>query len=260
MRTVALALALLVLPIALADAKQADCALRASALVDPGELVSGACAGIRPGAPIRSPVGSCTMAWILRDAEGALYGATAGHCGNVHDRVLIGNDAIGTFVYAVDQPIGEDFGVFRIDLDAYGLVDPDMCAWGGATGAWEADEIVDAGIVRHFGFGVGTGTFPPTRARSGVLEYATASTFAFIGAVAPGDSGSPARLGTGEALGVVTDLLSPRTPGTGPLAPSDPVLLTQLALGTRLDHGLARVEAATGLGLELVTGTPRNEI
>ncbi|MFA5860203.1 MAG: hypothetical protein WDA16_00770 [Candidatus Thermoplasmatota archaeon] len=234
-------------------------ALRATALVNPAELVSGECPGIRPGAAISTPAGGCTMAWILRDSAGDLYGATAGHCGNVGDRVAVAGQNVGTFVYSVNQPIGEDFGVFSIDADRVGLVSPEMCAWGGATATWTGAGGAVAGVVRHFGFGIGTGTMPQTRARSGALDYASATTFAFAGAVAPGDSGSPARLGSGEALGVITDLLAPRVPGTGPLVPSDAVLLTQLAMGTRLDHGLAAASTATGISLSLVTGTPANE-
>lgn len=261
MRILALAIVLAALPATLAVADDAECpALRASAVVNPGELISGACPGIRPGAGINSPAGSCTMAWILTDADGTLYGSTAGHCGNVGDRVRVGSNPIGTFVYAVDQPIGEDFGVFLIDTADLHLVNPDMCAWGGATSVWEGEGPIAPGVVRHFGFGIGTGTLPPTRARSGIMDHASENTFAFAGAIAPGDSGSPARLATGEALGVITDLLAPRSPGTGPLVPADPVLLTQLGIGTRLDHGLANVRAATGLELTLVTGTPRNEI
>lgn len=257
----ALVLLLAFVPLSQVDAQDPGCReLRASALVSPAVALEGACSGIRPGAAIATSAGSCTMAWILRDANGALYGSTAGHCGVVGQRVRVGGQAIGTMVYAVDQPIGEDFGVFSIDADKAHLVDPDMCAWGGATGVWTEEGPVATGLVRHFGFGVGTGTLAQTRARSGVLDHASATTFAFVGAVAPGDSGSPARASSGEALGVITDLLSPRSPGTGPLVPEDPVLLTQLGIGTRLDHGLARVEAATGLSLSLVTGEPRNEL
>lgn len=266
MRSLPLLLAALALPalgLAVAAAPPADaigCDLRATALVhdlDPLELVVPSCSGIRPGAAISSPVGSCTMAWILRSGSD-LYGTTAGHCADVGHRIRVaGAGEVGTMVYSVDQPIGEDFGVFRIDPARHALVSPEMCAWGGATGVWAGDD--PAGVVRHFGFGIGTGTLPPTRARSGVLDYANPTTFAFVGAVAPGDSGSPARLATGDALGVITDLLAPRTPGTGGFVPSDPVLVTQLAIGTRLDHGIARAEAATGLDFALVTGTPENE-
>lgn len=235
--------------------------LRATALAapDPLELLLPVCTGIRPGAGISSPGGSCTMAWIVQSGS-TYYGTTAGHCGSVGQRIKLTsiNQEVGTMIYAVDQPIGEDFGVFRIDASRNGIVNPDMCAWGGATGVWTGSGGTGS-MVRHFGFGLVTGTTQFTRARSGVFDYANPTTFAFQGAVAPGDSGSPARLANGQALGVITDLWAPRLPGDGPLVPADRVLLTQLAIGTRLDHGLAQASAATGITFTLVTGTPDNE-
>lgn len=269
MRLAFVAVLLLAAPLAFAAAPaavaaaeaQGACGLRETAIVNVGDLISGSCPGIRPGAEITSPVGQCTMAWILRDASGALYGTTAGHCGAVGQRVSLASlgAQVGTFVFSVDQPIGEDFAVFKIDSSRAGIVSPDMCAWGGATGVYAGAGPAAPGVVRHFGFGVGTGTLAYTRARSGAMDYATATTFGFAGAVAPGDSGSPARLASGEALGVITDLLAPRSPGTGPLVPADLTFMTQAALGTRLDHGIAEAEAATGLSFTLVTGTPANE-
>lgn len=256
----ALALAPTAAPLeAAASDEEGSCDLRPTALSapDPLELLLPSCGGIRPGAGISSPGGSCTMAWILQSGS-TYYGTTAGHCGDVGDRIRLSsiNAEIGTMIYAVAGPIGADFGVFRIDSGRNSLVSPDMCAWGGATGVWGGS---GGGLfVRHFGFGIGTGTTPFTRARSGVLDYSNNEVFAFQGAVAPGDSGSPARLSGGQALGVITDLASVRTP-PDPLVPADKVLLTQLAIGTRLDHGMAQASAATGISFSLVLGTPDNE-
>lgn len=234
-----------------------DCgATRPTALAGPEDLVTGHCPGIRPGAPISTPVGGCTMAWILTDGQD-LYGATAGHCARVGDTIdLRGGPAIGRMVYSQDQPIGEDFGVFRIFDGVRDMVDPEMCAWGGPSGTFTGD---GSRVVRHFGFGIGPGTLPWTRARSGALTHFNDAAFGFAGWVMPGDSGSPARLGDGQALGVITDLTTVRQPGNGPLLPDDELMWTSAAAGTRLDHGLARVQQSTGLDLDVVTAPVRNE-
>lgn len=227
------------------------------ATAGPADLVFGPCPGIRPGAQVSSPGGTCTMSWILQ--SGSTYYATiAGHCGDVGHKIKLASTGatIGEMVYSVSQPIGEDFGVFRIYSTYNGQVNAAMCAWGGATGVWTG--VGGSHVVRHFGYGLGVGSVPPARARSGVLGVTDASAFAFEGFVMPGDSGSPARLASGEALGVITDLLPVRDPGPY-LLPTNPLLNTGTVLGTRLDHGLPRASAATGLTFTLVTAPVDNE-
>lgn len=230
--------------------------LRPTALSGPEDLISGECPGIRPGADISTPVGGCTMAFILTDGAD-LYGTTAGHCASVGQTIhLDDGPAIGTVIYSRGQPIGEDFAVFEIRDAVEDQVDPKMCAWGGPTGVFAGD---GSRIVRHFGYGIGPGTLPPTRARSGALTYFNDAAFGFAGWAMPGDSGSPARLSSGQALGVITDLTTVRQPGNGPLLPEDPGMWTSAAAGTRLDHGISQAERATGLDLTLVTADLANE-
>lgn len=239
-----------------------DADVRPTALVGesgPGDLVSGLCPGIRPGAQVSSPLGGCTMSWILKDAQGIFYATIAGHCGEVGDNIRLSSTGatIGQMIYSKDQPIGEDFGVFRIFSNFNNQVNATLCAWGGPTSVWSG--AGGSHVVRHFGFGLGVGSVPPARARTGALGYVSPVAFTFTGVAMPGDSGSPARLASGEALGVITDLTSVRTPGTGPLVPSDPFLASGVVLGTRLDHGLANAQAATGLVFTLQTGAVDNE-
>lgn len=241
-------------PVDAAEGCQRPTALAAASVTDV-PIQSGTCNAIRPGAQISSNIGLCTLAWILDGSDGKTYAATAGHCVDEGGDVRIDGDVIGTAVYSKAAPLGQDFAVIEI---ANGKsVQTSMCGWGAASGVFhgnglELNRSAEERTVRHFGFGVGTGTFEPTRGRTGVLGYVNDNAFTFEGAVAPGDSGSPAMLENGKALGVITDGTAIRVPGNGGL-PADPLLASGSVVGTRLDHGLAAAEADLGIDLSLAT-------
>lgn len=216
-----------------------------------------ACPGIRPGAAIGSSRGQCTLAWILEDG----YAVTAGHCVEEGGEVwLQGGPVVGTAIYSDAAPIGDDFAVVELRDAVLDRVDPRMCGWGRASGTFrgdglEADRRPRDRRVRHFGHGLVVGDLPRGRARTGVLGYVNGDAFTFEGVAVPGDSGSPAMLADGAALGVITDATGLTLPTRGGPLPGDPALLTGSVVGTRLDHGLAMAENATGRDFRLATAS-----
>jgi len=192
-----------------------------------------------PGAQMTSPVG-CTMNFAFTDQLGRFYLGTAGHCVGVGQRVgLAGLGQVGTAVFSVANGAGYDFGLVR--LDAGRVPDPSMCHWGGPTGV--ASPAQSSGVVRQFGYGLVWGQNQFTRARSGYTDplfTMDPNDFAFVGFAAAGDSGSPVRMDSGEALGLVTH-------GGGVL------FFVPTGSGTRIDQAIRLAEAGTGLDLTLMT-------
>lgn len=212
-----------------------------------------ACEGtIRPGARLHiEGQWLCTANWVFRDAQGALYLGTAGHCIphlGVTRIELPGLGDIGDPVYTTgDAGVGRDFALLRIDAALHGRVDPTLCRWGGPRGiAGPSDGPGRQQPVLHYGWGAGWGALPETRARAGLLPGFGWSTehVVYAGATAPGDSGSPLMNPDGLAIGIHTHTSgAANVPGAG----------VGQKYGTRLDVALQRAELALGRGLDLVT-------
>lgn len=247
--------------------------------------------GLGPGSAMQQRTdGSgyiCTAAFLLRDPfTGTYYLATAGHClvrdetdptpytgaanadkmheefsicvsGCIDNALGVGtyvtlkpNDLGHPAVYARSGGVGADFGILRLPGDVHDLLRPAMPQWGGPTG-------IDAGASGdtyvHFGHGsyccpeVGSvaSRTPVDQGRIAVSLGANDDSFDALGSISGGDSGSAISRGVtsgdilsgAEAVGVITH----GTVGVG-------VIMS----GTVLTKGLAMVQAATGLELELV--------
>lgn len=210
---------------------------------DPPVIPEACTPRISPGASISTPVGGCSLNFMFQDAAGKKYAGTAGHCFSaLGQRMTVsGVGAAGTVVYLINAGVGNDFALVRIDDSKANLVNPAMCQWGGPTGPATG---LTAGIVRHYGFGIGYGTTQFTRARSGYGQHSAGTSFSFMGAVASGDSGSGARLDNGLALGVITHVNG----GAVIVGHSAP-----FGYGTKVTHAMQLAQAATGLQLTLLT-------
>jgi hypothetical protein len=161
--------------------------------------------GIRPGAWMLSPSG-CTMNFVFGTGTD-LYIGTAGHCAKVGQRVtLIALPGvlmdIGKTVKSVNQGIGNDFALVKIDPAMIDLVNPSMSYFGGPT-ATGNPKVGDAVVHSGHGLVIGTGGTP----RAGVVTYRGGNAFGWDGAAAPGDSGSAVRNVNGQAAGDLTHLV-----------------------------------------------------
>lgn len=203
---------------------------------DTPPLIPVACPGVRPGVALNTPVGGCTLAWIVRSGAGKIFAVSAGHCFNA-----VGQRAsnYGTVRFFINGGVGQDFSAIEIDLDDLAATNPSMCHWGGPTGL-APDDATDL-LVRQYGFGIGFGASPLTRPRSGVLFSVGEESFSYIGPQVAGDSGSPVRVDSGGALGV-------HTHGIGVI-----ISLPGLKFGTRMSHGLDLAGAALGTNFQLLT-------
>lgn len=199
---------------------------------------------IRPGA--RLVIGGtvlCTANWVVRDAAGALYLGTAGHCLptlEARDIVVPGLGDIGDPAYTTGSGgVGRDFALVRIDPRLYAQVSPTLCHWGGPQGMAEpGDGAAGQQVVAHYGWGTAYGAIAETRARLGALpsfgwqqEHLT-----WFGATNPGDSGAPLLGHDGKALGLHTHASAGSAPWAGP----------GMKYGTRLDAALQRAGEALG--------------
>jgi len=232
--------------------------LEAGAALPITQETLGACTGaIQPGVQVViDNAFLCTLNWIFQDQLGAYYVGTAGHCvggcgAALHPQLFrvdgVASD-IGDAAYATGNcGVGNDFALIRIDPAYYGKIDPALCHFGGAQGVWTAGGNQ---VLMHYGWGTVWGAAEPTRHRMGVLDGSTwsAGSFEFLGMVGPGDSGSPIMVwdpasGNGYAVGVVTHTLALPL-ATGLVGPQ---------FASRLDKHLDQANAATSLGLVLVT-------
>lgn len=247
--------------------------------------------GLGPGSALQQRTGSsgfiCTAAFLLRDpTTGTYYLSTAGHClvrdetdttpytgaanpDKMHEEFSIcvagcidNSLGVGTYVtlraddaghpavYARSGGVGADFGILRLPDEVHDKLRPHIPQWGGPTG-------IDAGASGDFYVHFGHGSYccpvtgsvasrtPADQGRIAVSLGADEDAFEAFGSISGGDSGSGIARGipTGdvlvgaEAVGVITH----GTIGVG-------VIMS----GTVLSKGLAMVEAATGLRLELV--------
>lgn len=220
------------------------------------------CGGkIRPGAQlIIDSAFLCTANWVYEDEFDRYYLGTAGHCisqGPCDPKydasvTISGIGRIGDVAYSTGNcGVGNDFALIRIYPHLYSYVNAAMCHWGGPT-SLAGDEMLglQPHAVVHYGFGFFYGNTIATRARAGVvhaLEIGDRS-FSFEGTIAPGDSGSAIQLSSGHVLGIITHgLIAP-----GPAPPLGVIL----GLGTRIQHGIALAESATGLDFEVSMGPP----
>ena len=247
--------------------------------------------GLGPGSAMQQRTGStgfiCTAAFLLRDpTTGTYYLSTAGHClvrddtdptpytgaanpdkmheefsicvaGCIDNALGVGtyvtlraDDAGHPAVYARSGGVGADFGILRLPDDVHDVLRPAIPQWGGPTGL---DAGASGDFYVHFGHGsyccpvtgsVASRT-PADQGRVAVSLGADADAFQALGSISGGDSGSGIARGIpngdvlvgAEAVGVITH----GTIGVG-------VIMS----GTVLSKGLAMVEGATGLKLELV--------
>lgn len=256
----ALALPLVALPaFALATPAHFGCGgavpLSAETLQDLGlapDLLDGendlhACFGkIQPGARMTSP--GCTFSFVFRDDFGNLYISTAGHCvGSLGRRISAGGvGQFGSVVYVINQGVGRDFGLVRVDADKHPFVEPTLCHWGGPSKMAEfpagpVTENPEDRLLLQYGWGYATQN-AATRARAQYADSWSSTALSLTGLVSGGDSGSATMFADGGAAGVVTHAWFAAP--TGALGPG---------YATRLDHGERLAEAALGLELTLVT-------
>lgn len=172
---------------------------------------TGPCSGVRPGALVQTPLGSCTLNFLFAGSDGQRYIGTAGHCilddeeerswgaGLGPAAMDASGDRIGEFAYAVlDDP--KDFALIR--LDAGVPADPQMCHFGGPTGL-NRDAPTEPVVLNHYGRGVVVGDVVPGRTALAATGMPSRDTVEAIGAVVPGDSGSGIVSDDGRAVGVV---------------------------------------------------------
>ncbi len=194
------------------------------------------CPGIRPGARLTT---GCTMNFLFED-DNDYYMGTAGHCtSHVGQRMgAAGIGAFGSVVYRINEGVGQDFALIRVDADKHNMVDPTLCAW---AGPYDSDPLTHPGQPLHmYGWGVATNDASFTRARSGVLLSTSPTSITFLGVASGGDSGSPTVNALGSAVAVNTH-----------------VLLTAqgsaVVYGTHIDHALRLADGA-GFDVDVVAG------
>ncbi len=211
-----------------------------------------ACGGIRPGSPVLTPVGQCTLNFLWRGSDGHDYIGTAGHClleGTSHTQVVfepgdgpLARDSrgrpIGEFAYAALDAVG-DFALIRLSPDV--AASPEICRFGGPTGV-EIGPISALTPLHHVGRGSLTGSLVPARTQL-ALEGSDIRVLSGLGVASPGDSGSPVLSLDGKAVGVVV--------ATGPALPLAPTGLFVFSM--RIAPEMGRASAATGIAFELVT-------
>jgi hypothetical protein len=176
----------------------------------PGEL------GIRPGSLMISPF-ICTMNYIFRKGDTLAIG-TAGHCLKSGKPVVLLTLApaggspvmveLGKILLRRNGGIGRDYGLVQIPASRHDWVFPTIAGVGGPCGSYAGG---DPQPVAHYGHGLVGGTGGTPRAGVGVesrepkgfqLDWDNDS-FAWVGELSNGDSGSPVRI---AQLGAVGDL------------------------------------------------------
>lgn len=216
------------------------------------------CPGIRPGAVIRTPAGSCSANFLFHgtrmEADGTevdegLFLGTAGHCIDPAcadlDAVWADGEGLAVLDHAFVR-IGEtaaaicrnglDFALVRIDAARAAEAEPAMCHFGGPVGF--APTLPRRSLVHHFGQGaIGFGRTVP--GRTGLVDHYVGGMMRFTGAAAPGDSGSGVIDAQGRAIGTLVTLHPGAAPG--------------IVGVTTLESHLPLVAERLGLQLELVT-------
>ncbi|MEA2828694.1 MAG: hypothetical protein QOG43_3133 [Actinomycetota bacterium] len=219
----------------------------------PRALVGGdTCGGVRPGAPVLTPVGQCTLNFLWRGSDGRDYIGTAGHClleGTSRTQAVFGpgdgppaRDAaghrIGEFAYAVLDDVG-DFALIRLDPNVG--ASPEICRFGGPTGI-DVGPIASLTPLHHVGRGTLTGGLVPARTQLAV-EGDDIRVVTGLGVASAGDSGSPLVDLDGRAVGLVV--------ATGPALPLAPTGLFVFSM--RIAPEMGRASRAMGVAFDLVT-------
>lgn len=215
-----------------------------------GPLLAACAPAIRPGAASNV----CTLNFVLTDGT-ELYIGAAGHCTFVGKRVRVHGvpGEIGTVVFRESGlRDGEgDWALVHIDPEDRDKVDPTMCRFAGPVDGPLGHDVrtpYPGESVLHYGHGRNTNTHEELHGRGGlVVPPVFSNTYVnFVGSASGGDSGSPVRLATGEAAGIVIAV-------AGLEVGDDPVLLP-LVFAARFDLALRAFESAIGEELTLVSG------
>lgn len=154
--------------------------------------------------------GRCTFAFLLRDADGRSYVATAGHClpvsratswrGEAGPVVEVAGRRVGRGAYSVFDGTDRDFALLRLDRGA--RFHPSVCHWGGPYSVQSQPR--GAPVVSSY---VGQGEIPRmvVPARSGLFAGIQNARFVrMTGLADTGDSGAPVLDDEGRAVGVLT--------------------------------------------------------
>lgn len=159
---------------------------------------------IRPG--VKSS--GCTLNWLMTDGTDWYIG-TAGHCGGVGKTYHVsGLGAIGTTMFREFQGADilnlRDWGLVRIDPAQVANVQASMYRWGGPLDiAGTVRAPIPGEQALMYGNGQGLGEEDATKGRVWqVLAPLGDTAYALAGSVGKGDSGSPVRAASGQAIGI----------------------------------------------------------
>ena len=222
-----------------------------------GLALGGDCTGVRPGAPVLSDVGQCTLNFMWKGSDGRTYMGTAGHCAVESNQAFektwkagtgpvatdANGDRIGEFAYAVLSET-KDFSLIRLDDGV--AADPQLCHFGGPTGINNDQPGSVVTLLQEYGQGLGLSALTPARTLLALGMPDPDVVFA-TGLVLPGDSGSGVTTPDGRAVGVVVTLdLLPVTLGSHGLEVGNVGI-------TRLGPQIARAQRVTGVTYTLQT-------
>ena len=234
-----LALALL-LPLVPSAASDPGLRLPCSFAPSVGPVLDASCLPpIHPGARMAN---GCTLNWVVTDGTDLFVG-TARHCTGALGEAL--------FVTGVASPVGVlvfrgtlDSAFYRIDAEDRGLASGTMAGWAGPSGVAPLGPHPGQAVLQY-GWGVATQDQPAARGRAGEVVFAhlNGSTFLYAGQVTGGDSGSPVRLASGEALGHVVAAVAPNGQPT-------------VVVGVTLRSEMLALGASLGRPVTLVDGEP----
>lgn len=216
---------------------------------------AGSCTGVRPGAYVETPIGSCTMNFLFTGSDKNRYVGTAGHCfvgeglmpEDVGEKTWkwpkgpIAKDGqgrvIGRAVYAVLKD-PKDFALIRLLPGT--PTTAAMCHFGGPTSASAPAQAPE--LLHYFGNGLAIGDILP--ARTAVATNVSSPDHIYAqGLVLVGDSGGGVIDDTGRAVGVLV------TTGVHTSGLADPGTIGI----TRLQPQLARAAKVLRIRLTLRT-------
>lgn len=169
---------------------------------------------------------SCTLGFLYRNATGAWFGSTAGHCvDHVGQPVYLGpldqfffqqrkHPRIGTVVaYRDDPPNGDegrlDWALIELDPPEGVRIEPQLRHWTGPTGVFRGQDLPHyQDRVCYYGWGQAYKEHDATRSRcgrfNGFLQGGDRVVADFRGFVDSGDSGMPIiHYPSGQALAMV---------------------------------------------------------
>lgn len=233
-----LALALL-LPLVPPAASDPTVRLPCSFVPSAGPVDASCLPPIHPGARMAN---GCTLNWVVTDGTD-LYIGTARHCvGALGEPLFV--SGVGSSVGTLAFRGANDSAFYRIDAEDQALVSGTMEGFAGPTGMAPLGALPGQTVL-HYGWGTFTAGTPAARGRAGevVIAQLGSSAFWFVGDVTGGDSGSPVRLASGEALGHVIAALAPS---------GQPTLVVGVTLRSEMNH----LANELGTPVTLVTGEP----